>query len=62
MGYLSSLPGDGEVDSVALKRAVGYGAVMASFTVEGFGVTGIAGASRSDVERRFQDYREMLLL
>lgn len=50
MGYLATS------DTVTLwnmKRAVAYGTVTASLTVEGFGVERIANADRGIVERRF---------
>ena len=52
MGFLSTC------DSLSLwnmKRAVAYGTVTASLTVEGFGVDRIASAQKSDVDRRFHD-------
>ena len=38
-----------------MKRAVAYGTVSASLTVEAVGVDAIARADRSVVERRYQD-------
>lgn len=52
MGYLATC------DTVSLwnmKRAVAYGTVTASLTVEGFGVQRLAAADRATVERRFQE-------
>ena len=52
MGYLASS------DSVSLwnmKRAVAYGTVTASLTVEGFGVERLAAADRAAVDRRYQE-------
>jgi sugar/nucleoside kinase (ribokinase family) len=52
MGYLA------HCDSISLwnmKRAVAYGTVTASITVEGFGVDRIARADREQVERRYQE-------
>lgn len=57
MGYLATC------DSVTLgnmKRAVAYGTVTASLTVEGFGVERIAGADRELVERRFQELQQFV--
>lgn len=69
MGYLASPRGGGQEggaemppDGRALKTALAYGAVVASFTVEDFGVNGIAKATRAAVERRFETYREGLAL
>lgn len=57
MGYLAA------ADSISLwnmKRAVAYGTVTASLTVEGFGVDRIAGADRAVVERRFHELQQFV--
>ena len=57
MGYLANC------DSVSLwnmKRAVAYGTVTASLTVEGFGVERIARADRETVERRYQELQQFV--
>jgi sugar/nucleoside kinase (ribokinase family) len=57
MGYLATC------DSVSvwnLKRAIAYGTVTASLTVEGFGVERIAGAERTTVERRFHELQQFV--
>jgi sugar/nucleoside kinase (ribokinase family) len=57
MGYLATC------DSISLwnmKRAVAYGTVTASLTVEGFGVERIAGADRETVERRFHELQQFV--
>lgn len=57
MGYLATC------DTISLwnmKRAVAYGTVTASLTVEGFGVERIAGADRETVERRFHELQQFV--
>src|SRR5262249_47753936 len=52
MGFLA------QCDSLSLwnmKRAMAYGTVTASLTVEGFGVDRLAAADRATVERRYQE-------
>jgi sugar/nucleoside kinase (ribokinase family) len=52
MGFLA------QCDSLSLwnmKRAMAYGTVAASLTVEGFGVDRLAAADRAVVERRYQE-------
>jgi hypothetical protein len=52
MGYLAGC------DTLSLwnmKRAVAYGTVTASLTVEGFGVDRLANADRATVDRRFHE-------
>lgn len=57
MGFLA------ECDSLNLwnmKRAVAYGTVAASLTVEGFGVDRLAAADRDEIERRYQELIEFV--
>lgn len=57
MGYLANC------DSISLwnmKRAVAYGTVTASLTVEGFGVQRLADTSREQVERRFHELQQFV--
>lgn len=57
MGYLATS------DTVTLwnmKRAVAYGTVTASLTVEGFGVERIANADRGIVERRYHELQQFV--
>ena len=52
MGYLCEVR---NVNLWNMKRAVAYGTVTASLTVEGFGVERIARADRDTLERRFEE-------
>ncbi len=59
MGFLA------ECDSLSLwnmKRAMAYGTVTASLTVEGFGVQQIVQSRRQDVERRYQELIQFVSL
>jgi len=59
-GFLGHLDGEcDEIDEVALRRAMGYGTVLASFNVEEFGVERVARLRREEVEDRFQALRAM---
>lgn len=70
MGYLARNalhPGssgrDEELVSTRLfKKAIGYGTVAASFTVEDFGVRRLGEASEAEAHQRFEKYREFLSL
>ncbi len=57
MGHLASL---GRFDPQALKEALAYGTVTASFTVEDFSLDRLEKLDRSLVDQRFKDYRQML--
>jgi len=58
MGYLSKAQ---KIDKKTLKQAVIYGTTLASFNVEGFGLTKTARLTLSDVNRRRQELLEFML-
>jgi sugar/nucleoside kinase (ribokinase family) len=56
-GYLDGLGGEaGEAD---LRRAMGYGTVLASFNVEEFGTERVSRLSREEIDERFEALRAM---
>jgi cytidine kinase len=57
IGYLDSQ--EGELDEACLRRAMGYGTVLASFNVEQFGTERVAALSREEIEERFQQLHAM---
>jgi|TARA_Y100000746_G_scaffold223020_1_gene224068 sugar/nucleoside kinase (ribokinase family) len=57
MGHLAAL---GRFDPQALKEALAYGTVTASFTVEDFSLDRLEKLDRSMVDQRFEEYRQML--
>jgi sugar/nucleoside kinase (ribokinase family) len=59
MGYLAS---SGRSDQAALKRAMAYGTVVASFNVEDFSLNRFQRTGRDEIERRFDSYRTMMSL
>jgi sugar/nucleoside kinase (ribokinase family) len=56
-GYLDSL--DGDLDAAQLRRAMGYGTVLASFNVEEFGTERVSRLSREEIDARFEALRRM---
>jgi len=59
-GFLGYLDGhDGDLDEASLRRAMGYGTVMASFNVEEFGTERVARLTREEVDARFEQLHEM---
>ncbi|MBI3552137.1 MAG: sugar kinase [Elusimicrobia bacterium] len=58
MGYLAACRGFDDVES--LKRAMLYGTVTASFTVEDFSTRSIEGLSRGRLDERFEDFLDRL--
>jgi sugar/nucleoside kinase (ribokinase family) len=54
MGYLSSQE---EVDHAALRRAMIFGSVMASFNVEEFGTERVQRLTHDEINQRFRDFK-----
>jgi sugar/nucleoside kinase (ribokinase family) len=59
MGYLASR---GQVDAATMRRALVYGSVMASFTVEDFSLERLKRLDRAQVEQRFAAFQELMRL
>jgi sugar/nucleoside kinase (ribokinase family) len=57
LGYLTS---DDSPPPGRLRRAMAYGTVVASLTVEGFGLDGLKRTGRKDIDERLEHYRAML--
>ncbi|HVW37292.1 MAG TPA: PfkB family carbohydrate kinase [Pirellulales bacterium] len=57
MGYLASR---GNFEPKTLKEALAYGVVVASFNVEDFSLERMKRIGRPDLDRRLQEYRDML--
>ena len=58
-GFFGALARMGRVTDRTLRAAVVYGCVMASFTVEDFGVSGLLRAERAEILRRAGAVTEM---
>ena len=54
--FLGSLAAAGSTEESALRRAVVYGSVAASFTVEAFSVDRLAELTRHDIESRYVEF------
>jgi cytidine kinase len=54
MGYLASQP---QVDEDAMRRAMIFGSVMASFNVEKFGTERVDQLTHDEINRRFADFK-----
>jgi sugar/nucleoside kinase (ribokinase family) len=62
MGYLASAASHGAVTEVMMRRAIAMGSVMASFTVQSFGVEGLLDLSRDQIDGRYEEFRQLSLL
>lgn len=56
IGYLSRCR---KMDDRSVRRGIVYGSVLASFTVEGFGVSRLAGVTKSDIAKRYAHFGEI---
>ena len=56
LGYLDAI-GPDAVDDQALRRAMTYGSVMASFNVERFGTERVQSLTHGEVNRRFEEFK-----
>ncbi|MBI3464028.1 MAG: sugar kinase [Planctomycetes bacterium] len=59
-GFMGQIAENGDITPAALKRAMAYGIVTASFTVEDFSLRRLSRISRADIERRIEEYRRMM--
>lgn len=59
-GFLGALARGGVVNEKAIRRAMGYGSVVASFGVEDFSLDRLARLKRPELEARFRLFRKML--
>jgi sugar/nucleoside kinase (ribokinase family) len=57
VGYLDSQ--EGNLDEACLRRAMGYGTVLASFNVEQFGTERVAALTREEIEQRLAELHAM---
>ncbi|HEY1067210.1 MAG TPA: PfkB family carbohydrate kinase, partial [Pirellulales bacterium] len=57
MGYIATLD---KLDPTELKKALGYGVVVASYTVEGFGLDRLREIEKADIDKRLAEYQQML--
>ena len=53
MGYLASC---GRIDLPALRRALAYGTVVASYVIEDFSLDRLTEITRGDIDRRLEEY------
>jgi sugar/nucleoside kinase (ribokinase family) len=59
-GLLGALAAKDGASANSLRRAMAYGTVVASFVVEDFGLNRLRRTSRSEIDRRLEQYKAML--
>lgn len=58
-GFMGALSERGEVSEAAIRKAMSYGSVVASFGVEDFSLDRLQKLSRHDIETRFHAFRTL---
>lgn len=58
-GFMGQLARSGDISQKGIRRAIVYGSVVASFTVEDFGVKRLTSASLADIEERYQRFVQL---
>lgn len=59
-GVMGSLCTDPTLHTGRLRKAMAFGTVVASYSVEGFGLDRLKSITRSDIDKRFELYHRML--
>jgi sugar/nucleoside kinase (ribokinase family) len=62
LGYLDSQGAEAASDPHVLRRAMVYGATLASFNVEEFGTERVRRLTRDEIDERFEEFRLMTTL
>ena len=58
-GFMGHLSSTGDFSEIGLRRAIIFGSVMASFTVEGFSLDRLRQLEYQDIESRFRDFKRL---
>jgi len=58
-GFIGHLAKSDKPDDAALRRAVVYGSVAASFTCEKFGPDRLSEITRADIDKRFAEFQRL---
>jgi sugar/nucleoside kinase (ribokinase family) len=58
-GFMGQLARSGDHGPKGIRRAIVYGSVVASFTVEDFGVKRLTNVSMPDIEERYKSFTEL---
>jgi sugar/nucleoside kinase (ribokinase family) len=61
-GILGALKAEGTLTPSNLRRAMAYGTVIASLTVEDFGLSRLRRTKREEIDQRLEKYRKMLAI
>jgi len=56
-GFIGYLAQGGEVNDASIRKAIIYGSVMASFSVEDFGLNRLLSLKKSEIQKRFNEFK-----
>ncbi len=59
-GFIGHLAKTGDISFENMKRAIIVGSAMASFCVEKFGATRLKEITKEDIDRRMQQFKELV--
>jgi hypothetical protein len=59
---MGALAEAGELGPAAMRRAMAYGSVVASFGVEEFSLSRLQRLTRGEIEHRFRSFQSMITL
>ncbi len=61
-GFMGYLAAEGRTDGAAMRRALAYGSVMASFTVEDFSLNRLVRLTPPEIAERYTAFRDLMRL
>lgn len=56
-GFIGYLAKDGKVDDTTIRKAIIYGSIMASFSVEDFGLNRLLSLKKTEIQKRFSEFK-----
>jgi sugar/nucleoside kinase (ribokinase family) len=59
MGYLAGQAAGADINDRLMRRAIAMGSVMASFTVQAFGVEGLLHLTQEQIQERYAAFRDL---
>jgi len=58
-GFLGYLAKSSKMNDAAIKKALAYGTIMASFTVESYDISSLSKQNDKTIEKRFKLFRKL---
>jgi sugar/nucleoside kinase (ribokinase family) len=61
-GFMGALAEQGKIEPSAIRKAMAYGSVVASFGVEAFSLERLQQLTRGEIDHRFRAFQNMISL